>query len=482
MTIYYTSSRIEQLQLSLRKNPMNKVAIVQFARLTSERVPEKMLRPVGGATLIDRALRYYTSLVSLRKNVTVFLIIPDSDAELARLAEPYLSDSIKLRFLTEEQSSCRIWSDLIKPFIHELSSYDWVWDANIACHPLLKLQTGLDIIDNLQADLPKGPKVWCIAERNPLWDSTGKMLYNIGQLADTTLNEFYLKPSHIAHCYPPECLDWDEERLANSLWPVIHNLTDEEKIDIDTSDDLQLARHVAAADRQHYAMPELEAIVFGTGPSFYQFIGGNDGRSGNWLPRYKTHRDSGSPSITDSANPNCFVPAGTEWSPSLYGCGVVPNYINGLRYYCYGDLVHCDNVPDGRPTDPFHPGCITYTGDRNMRDGRSKGGYMPPMLRYSDLDIPHGESSGGMALSLAALHHNIIGLVGFDGDTKSFKDKAVYKNFVFKFRVLLNYWQNRGRRFINLMPPGVSIFEDIIEPNIDPVDLHPNVRPIGDVV
>lgn len=184
-----------------------------------------------------------------------------------------------------------------------------------------------------------------------------------------------------------------------------------------------------------YNGPPLEAIAIGTGPSFYKW------------------KDTEVMKFTNEE--------GIEYSPRLIGCGVVPLYINGLFAYCYGDSTHLKNIPD--PKGPYHPGCLNYSGTRNLQDRDDRN---IDLLPYASFEIPHGNSSGGMAFSLACLHHNVIGIVGFDGYKEDFTDvsEAVYKDFVFQFRYLINYWQNRGRRIVSLMEQ--SVFNPIIEPEI----------------
>lgn len=480
---------------------MNKsIAIVQFARLQSERIPNKMLQVVGGLTLIERACEYMLKVKGLRQNVDCYLIVPDSDGELVRLIDKPQYQGIKLRLMNPDQSSGRIWPELIKPFIHELKEYDWVWDANIACHPFLKLQTGLDIVDNLQGATPSGTLmpsldsfldciVYAIEERNILWDQMlnqtwprvdkkaqvirqddGRYWFSDTpetkrsyQMADTKHNPSFLKPSHIAHCYRPQALEYSEQEIAFKLSPVAINLTREEQIDIDTPADLEMAQRLAP---HHYIIPQLDAIAMGTGPSFFK-----------WASEYQANPLTYPIPQKEQEPPHSVRSDGPKvWHPSLYGCGVTPLYINNIRYYGYGDIVHIRNVPDGRLSDPHHPGCITYAGTRNLEDKKPHGEYTPPLLKYSDLDLPHGESSGGMAISMACLHHDVVGIIGFDGNRDGFGSDEVYENFVIKTRTLINYWQNRGRRIISLMPN--SVFNSIVEPAIVPL----KYRELGRVV
>lgn len=196
----------------------------------------------------------------------------------------------------------------------------------------------------------------------------------------------------------------------------------------------------------------IEAIAIGTGPSFYEWIK-------TPIIQYEL------PAFTsDDPSPQ---EAPQLYEPRLFGCGVVPNYINGLDTYCYGDLTHLRNIPD--PDGEFHPGVKIYSGGRNINDlkdaDRTQFKTTIPMLDFGELDIPHGNSSGGMAVSCACLRYNVVGLVGFDGHfAKEFSSKEGYDDFVWRFRFIINYWQNRGRRLISLMTD--SIFNPILEPAV----------------
>ena len=146
----------------------------------------------------------------------------------------------------------------------------------------------------------------------------------------------------------------------------------------------------------------LDALALGTGPSFYEWI----------------------------KHP---LPAGKR-----YGCGVSSLYLR-LDAYAYGDAIHESHLP----TNDFHPGVEIHGTDRVWRPG---------LILWDDA-IPHGGSSGGMALSLACATHQRIGVIGFDGH-------QMPDEFVARFRDLLRYWQSRGKELVSLMPS--SVFDDVL--------------------
>ena len=162
------------------------------------------------------------------------------------------------------------------------------------------------------------------------------------------------------------------------------------------------------------AMVPLDVIVIGTGPSFYE-----------WL---KTP-----------------VPEGVK----LYGCGVVSRYLD-LDVYAIGDICHLPNMPNNHSSHCEHCGhsrknTIVYgTIGMLVYDDR--------MLYYDWHLYPHGGSSGGMAVSLACLHYERIGVIGLDGPTGMLEiDMQVIKDTIDVFQ----YWKDKGKKIYSLMPHSV---------------------------
>lgn len=148
----------------------------------------------------------------------------------------------------------------------------------------------------------------------------------------------------------------------------------------------------------------LEALAIGTGPSFFA-----------WVRRP--------------------LPSGKR-----YGCGIASRHLD-LDVYALGDEVHWNNIPLDK---------TVYVTQR-LRDSHADA---QRYLAFPEDDLPHGGSSGGMALSLACRSHDIVGLIGFDGH-------GLPEEFVAAFRGLIRYWQSRGKRLISLMPD--SVFHEVLE-------------------
>lgn len=187
---------------------------------------------------------------------------------------------------------------------------------------------------------------------------------------------------------------------------------------------------------------KLDAIVMGTGP-------GLEG----WL-------NQGDNQYLNSSN-----------RPKMFGCGKVPHYMNGLDYYCYADSDNIKNIPltpDGKPNQ-WHPNCKVYSAHRSIADA-------PNMINFEELRIPHGYSSGAMALSLAcaSFYDRVegklevkfktlcftpisIGIIGFDGDAKRMghANHRDYDEFYFGMVSVIQWWRDLGVKIISLMETSV---------------------------
>jgi hypothetical protein len=159
------------------------------------------------------------------------------------------------------------------------------------------------------------------------------------------------------------------------------------------------------ATRQIDSAPPIcvESIVLGTGPSFFDAI----------------------------RRP---LPPGKR-----YGCGIASRHVE-LDVYALGDEVHWNHAPLG----------TTVYITQRVRDGHPESAY----LAYPEDELPHGGSSGGMALSLACRDHDVVGLIGFDS-------QGMPDEFVAAFRALLTWWKARGKRMVSLMP--ACAFDDLLE-------------------
>lgn len=224
---------------------MNRVAIVQFARLDSQRVPQKLLEQVGGARLIDRGLSYLRKLGD-RTQAVPFVAVHPRDLPLTAAAERY---GIRVLTLDDRADRARLWPELIEPFIEFLyDGFDVVWDANLCCRPFLRQCTGEFIVRQCQAT--KRPFVGVTRQRGVVWsERSPSPVIGAGELADTRQNPHYFELGHLAYCWPTWALSLPEAQLAEIVQPLEIPLDWAERIDIDTPEDLAHARAVAGAIR-----------------------------------------------------------------------------------------------------------------------------------------------------------------------------------------------------------------------------------------
>lgn len=165
-------------------------------------------------------------------------------------------------------------------------------------------------------------------------------------------------------------------------------------------------------------LPRLSAVVVGAGPSAKFLLG-------------------------------CQKPVSQKW----YGAGNVPLYLPNIDVYALGDSTHFASVPKYE--------CQVYITDKDFY----KDPYGPRFCSSTQISkmqvwnleelstYGHGGSSGGMALSLACIKHDTIGLIGFDGYKR---DGSPYDPpWQSSHTKLICEWVNRGKRLISLMPCSV---------------------------
>lgn len=221
---------------------MTSIALVNFARTGSSRVPGKVLKKVGAYSLLSKSLLLMRSL-----DCTSFVVCPDYDKEIITRTESF---GVNIRTMTEEQSKADLWPELIKPILAELQTYDYVWDANLICHPFLTKPTCDWILQDIRSNLYPHPVMYALPERNPLFSSEGIQFWSAGELANTQANALYYKPSHIGYIWPSRFTHMSEEQISFFVKPVALSLSKLEQIDIDTEEDLELANLVVRGMRE----------------------------------------------------------------------------------------------------------------------------------------------------------------------------------------------------------------------------------------
>lgn len=220
---------------------MNRIAIVQFVRLASRRVPQKLLEVVGGQRLVDRGFSYLHQLGETTGAVPIVAVQP-RDVPLIEAAGKH---GLRLLLLDDRAERAAIWPGLIAPFAEQLRrEFDVVWDANVCCRPFLRQATGEFIIRQCR-ELER-PFVAVTRKRGVVWtENSPTPVLGAGALADTQRNPHYFELAHLAYCWPSSMLLLSERELAENVQPLEIRLDWAERIDIDTPADLKHARAVA---------------------------------------------------------------------------------------------------------------------------------------------------------------------------------------------------------------------------------------------
>lgn len=217
---------------------MNRVIVLQELRLSSERLPRKILEPVEGERLIDRGLRKLRSLAEMTGNA-VAVVAWQGDAEVVEAIRnhelPWIPKS-------EASSKAESWSQQMDGWQRELNGlYDWVLFLNVVCHPFISLDTLTDMITRAQDS--SHPWVSVIEERGQVWEGN-KALLNAASLLSSKTSPHFCRPAHLATACA--IADLNETNRILRPKPQIFQTKLIERIDIDTREDLEFARVVAA--------------------------------------------------------------------------------------------------------------------------------------------------------------------------------------------------------------------------------------------
>jgi hypothetical protein len=129
-----------------------------------------------------------------------------------------------------------------------------------------------------------------------------------------------------------------------------------------------------------------------------------------------------------------WVKSNTTPAVLLVGCSTVSHYIRP-HVYAIGDIIHEPDIPKYR----CHVVAATrLKGTTPTIDSK--------VAEWWCDEIPHGCSSGGMCLSIAAfMSPCLIGLVGFDA---GYHDS----DHIVQLMKLVDYWRLRNREFVSLTP------------------------------
>lgn len=208
---------------------MNKnISIVIQARLGSQRVPKKMIKPFANTTLINILLDKVSKLKTITPNQVYFCAYED---ELLNIANKYPINTIKRsKESANEEKDLTILYEWYKKIPTE-----YIVMVS-ACNPLLKVNT----IDNFITQFQNSDKEGAISvyeSKNYFWNSKGKMI-NKWPEGFTSMNTKYVEATKIAaHCLYGSRVDiigkgnWVTDKLPYE--PELITMPEIESFDID---------------------------------------------------------------------------------------------------------------------------------------------------------------------------------------------------------------------------------------------------------
>jgi len=143
------------------------ICVIIQARLGSQRIPGKMLKPFADTTLVDILLEKLTQSTIIPKSNIYFSVYEE---ELKQVAQKY---SINIFHRSKQSSNSE---GLLLPEIFEWHTLPFKYVILIsACNPLLKLET----IDNFISSFIKSSKKGGFAvfkKKNYFWDTNGNSI------------------------------------------------------------------------------------------------------------------------------------------------------------------------------------------------------------------------------------------------------------------------------------------------------------------
>ena len=186
------------------------ISLVIQARLGSQRVPGKMLRPFAETTLVDILLKKVSNLKSIGPDQVYFCAYED---ELLDVASKYSINTIKRsKESSQEEKDIKVLFEWYKQIP---TSYLVMVSA---CNPLLKIETIDKFIEQYKNSNKEGA-ISIYESKNYFWNPKGKML-NKWPEGFTSMNTKYVESTKVAaHCMYGSRVDV----IENGNW-VTNNL------------------------------------------------------------------------------------------------------------------------------------------------------------------------------------------------------------------------------------------------------------------
>jgi CMP-N-acetylneuraminic acid synthetase len=167
------------------------ISIVVQSRLSSTRIPNKMLKPFAGTTLVDILLNKLTKLKTLPPSSVYFCAYEE---ELLNTAQKYPVNIIER---SKESSLEEKDITLLFEWYKQIPTKYIVMVS--ACNPLLEIETIDKFIEEYSQSSQEGA-ISVYESKNYFWGKEGNML-NKWPKGFTSMNTKYVEPTKVAaHC------------------------------------------------------------------------------------------------------------------------------------------------------------------------------------------------------------------------------------------------------------------------------------------
>jgi spore coat polysaccharide biosynthesis protein SpsF (cytidylyltransferase family) len=216
------------------------VCILHGVRLKSTRLPGKLLERIGDRRIIDIGLGFLKK-VAAETRTEPLLAISVADVELIRIAKEH---GIRHVETSEAAGNAVDWAGAFAGLDKKIGDlgFDWVVDSNFICHPFMSTALACAIVN--RAFTAENPYCVTRLRRGIVWDEKGRCILGAGETANMKTNPQYHELAHLAYGMATNLITKEEE-TARRTEPAAFEQTWLDKIDIDTPDDLELARAVA---------------------------------------------------------------------------------------------------------------------------------------------------------------------------------------------------------------------------------------------
>lgn len=217
---------------------MKKVIICQELRLASQRLPRKILEEIGGRPLISIGLEKLQQ-IALTTQIPVCVAACPADDVIFHWADAYRLSTIER---SERSVNGETWDDIYDGWQTAFSGFDAVLFINAVCHPFLSAET---ITHLCRYSTPDFPWVPVKMERGQVWGRNCSPLLPSDNLINSKTGPAYLRPTHLGLSCPTTALVAANGEAPMPV-PLAFAVPPNELIDIDTQEDLDLARIVHA--------------------------------------------------------------------------------------------------------------------------------------------------------------------------------------------------------------------------------------------